>query len=116
MRQCDESAYRTFVGARYGSLLRFAGLLTADRGQAEDLVQEALTRLYTGPPAAGRVVAGPAAVHADSAAGHPLNPVRRTVRPRAARPVDSVWGPADRRPEVGQRARARRSRSSSTRQ
>jgi len=46
MKAADEEAYRAFVAARYGSLLRSAFLLTADRGSAEDLVQEALTRAY----------------------------------------------------------------------
>jgi RNA polymerase sigma-70 factor (sigma-E family) len=46
MKAADEEAYRTFVAARYGSLLRSAFLLTADRHAAEDLVQEALTRTY----------------------------------------------------------------------
>jgi RNA polymerase sigma-70 factor (sigma-E family) len=46
MKPADEEEYRRFVAARYGSLLRSAYLLTAERGAAEDLVQEALTRTY----------------------------------------------------------------------
>ena len=46
MRAADEEAFRSFVADRYADLLRYAGLLTADRGQAEDLVQEALARAY----------------------------------------------------------------------
>lgn len=46
MRAADEEAFGAFVRARYGSLLRYACLLTADRGHAEDLVQEALARGY----------------------------------------------------------------------
>jgi RNA polymerase sigma-70 factor (sigma-E family) len=46
MRAADEEAFAGFVRARYGSLLRYATLLTADRGLAEDLVQDGLARTY----------------------------------------------------------------------
>ncbi len=39
-------AFDTFVAARGPALLRFAYLLTADRGRAEDLVQTALERAW----------------------------------------------------------------------
>jgi RNA polymerase sigma-70 factor (sigma-E family) len=38
--------FDAFVAARWGSLLRTAYLLTRDQGLAEDLVQEALTKLW----------------------------------------------------------------------
>jgi RNA polymerase sigma-70 factor (sigma-E family) len=46
VRGADEEAFRVFVRDRYAGLLRYAGVLTADRGHAEDLVQEALARAY----------------------------------------------------------------------
>src|SRR3954452_5389479 len=46
VRAVDEDAFAAFVRARYGSLLRYAVLLTADRGHAEDLYQDALARTY----------------------------------------------------------------------
>ncbi|HST66417.1 MAG TPA: SigE family RNA polymerase sigma factor [Mycobacteriales bacterium] len=46
MRGAEGDAFAGFVRARYGSLLRFAYLLTADRGHAEDLVQDGLARTY----------------------------------------------------------------------
>ena len=39
------ASFAEFVAARQGALLRAAYLLTGDRGLAEDLVQEALTKL-----------------------------------------------------------------------
>ena len=42
----DEWVYRDFVATRSSALLRTAYLLTGDRGQAEDLVQAALTKAY----------------------------------------------------------------------
>lgn len=48
----DERAFRVFVDGRSRALLHAARLLTADRGAAEDLVQEALARLV---PRWGRV-------------------------------------------------------------
>ncbi len=41
----DETAFRAFVAARSGALLRTARLLTTDAHAAEDLLQEALSRL-----------------------------------------------------------------------
>jgi RNA polymerase sigma-70 factor (sigma-E family) len=46
VRAAEEEAFAGFVRARYGSLLRYAYLLTADRGHAEDLVQDGLARTY----------------------------------------------------------------------
>lgn len=46
MRAVDEEAFGAFVRSRYAGLLRYACLLTADRGLAEDLVQDALSRTY----------------------------------------------------------------------
>jgi RNA polymerase sigma-70 factor (sigma-E family) len=46
VRAVDEDAFVAFVRARYGALLRYAVLLTADRGHAEDLLQDALARTY----------------------------------------------------------------------
>ena len=46
MRSSDEAAFAGFVRSRYGGLLRYAVLLTADRGHAEDLVQDGLARTY----------------------------------------------------------------------
>ena len=46
MRAADEDAFGDFVRARYAGLLRYAYLLSADRGLAEDLVQDALARTY----------------------------------------------------------------------
>jgi RNA polymerase sigma-70 factor (sigma-E family) len=42
----DEERYREFVAARSSALLRTAYLLMGDRGQAEDLLQTALTKTY----------------------------------------------------------------------
>ena len=43
----DDDAFRAYVEARRGDLVRTAVLLAAgDRWAAEDLVQTALTRLY----------------------------------------------------------------------
>lgn len=47
MRPSDEVAFAGFVRARYASLLRYAVLLTGERGQAEDLLQEGLARTYS---------------------------------------------------------------------
>lgn len=58
MRAADEEAFAAFVRARYASPLRYACLLTADRGQAEDLVQDGLARTYGAWP---RLAAGAAA-------------------------------------------------------
>ncbi len=44
----DGTGFTAFVEARGQSLLRFAWLLTADADSAQDLVQEALTRLVPG--------------------------------------------------------------------
>jgi RNA polymerase sigma-70 factor (sigma-E family) len=46
VRAVDGDAFAGFVRVRYGSLLRYAFLLTADRGHAEDLVQDGLARTY----------------------------------------------------------------------
>jgi DNA-directed RNA polymerase specialized sigma24 family protein len=46
VRTSEEAAFAGFVRSRYGSLLRYAVLLTADRGHAEDLVQDGLARTY----------------------------------------------------------------------
>jgi RNA polymerase sigma-70 factor (sigma-E family) len=46
VRPSDEAAFAGFVRTRYGSLLRYAVLLTADLGLAEDLLQDALARTY----------------------------------------------------------------------
>jgi RNA polymerase sigma-70 factor (sigma-E family) len=42
----DEDGFRDFVNARWPSLVATAYLITADRGVAEDCVQEALSRLH----------------------------------------------------------------------
>ena len=42
----EKSEFDAFASARWGSLLRTAYLLTRDQGHAEDLVQEALTKLW----------------------------------------------------------------------
>src|SRR4029077_18871265 len=41
-----EDEFRTFVAARYGTLVRTAFLLAGDRGVAEDLAQSALIKTY----------------------------------------------------------------------
>jgi RNA polymerase sigma-70 factor (sigma-E family) len=41
-----EQAFRDFVAARSGALMRTAFLLVGDRGRAEDLVQTALVKTY----------------------------------------------------------------------
>jgi RNA polymerase sigma-70 factor (sigma-E family) len=41
-----ESSFERFVTARSDDLMRVAGLLTRDRGHAEDLVQTALVKAY----------------------------------------------------------------------
>jgi RNA polymerase sigma-70 factor (sigma-E family) len=41
-----EAAFEDFVRGRGAALLRFAYLLTGDRGHAEDLVQDALVKAY----------------------------------------------------------------------
>lgn len=46
MNADEHDVFRDYVAARGGALLRSAVLLTGDRGQAEDLVQTALTRTY----------------------------------------------------------------------
>lgn len=46
MDQRDEATYRDFVRARWSPLRRMAFLLTADEGRAEDLLQEALVKLW----------------------------------------------------------------------
>ena len=40
----EPEGFRSFVEARYASLVRFGTLLTADPGRGEDLVQEALVK------------------------------------------------------------------------
>jgi RNA polymerase sigma-70 factor (sigma-E family) len=45
MTPSDEQAFDTFVRQRGDQLLRYAHLLTADRGEAEDVLQEALLRV-----------------------------------------------------------------------
>jgi RNA polymerase sigma-70 factor (sigma-E family) len=57
MRSADEESFGDFVRSRYAGLVRYAYLLTADRGLAEDLVQDALARTY----GAWRRVAAPEA-------------------------------------------------------
>ena len=42
----DEAGFEAFVAARSNDLLRFAVLLTRDRGHAEDLLQTALVKAY----------------------------------------------------------------------
>ena len=42
----DEAGFEAFVAARSDDLLRFAVLLTRDRGHAEDLLQTALVKVY----------------------------------------------------------------------
>jgi RNA polymerase sigma-70 factor (sigma-E family) len=42
----DEAGFEAFVAARSDDLLRFAVLLTRDRGHAEDLLQTALVKAY----------------------------------------------------------------------
>lgn len=42
----DSSAFVEFATARHGALYRYAYLLAGDRGLADDLVQEALTKTY----------------------------------------------------------------------
>jgi RNA polymerase sigma-70 factor (sigma-E family) len=42
----DDDAFREFVTARWGALVRTAFLLTGDHGQAEDLVQATLERMH----------------------------------------------------------------------
>ncbi|WP_328324330.1 SigE family RNA polymerase sigma factor [Kribbella sp. NBC_00382] len=42
----DSSAFAEFATARHGALYRYAYLLAGDRGLADDLVQEGLTRTY----------------------------------------------------------------------
>ncbi|HET6154586.1 MAG TPA: SigE family RNA polymerase sigma factor [Marmoricola sp.] len=39
-------SYQVYVGARWSSLFRFAYLLTADRNDAEDLLQRTLVKAY----------------------------------------------------------------------
>ncbi|MDG4865482.1 sigma factor, partial [Streptomyces sp. T-3] len=47
MRSRRDEAFTAFMGARYGSLVRTATLLTGgSRTRAEDLAQEALLRTY----------------------------------------------------------------------
>ncbi len=45
-RQTAEADFTAFVHGRYGRLVRTALLLTGDRGLAEDVVQNALAKLY----------------------------------------------------------------------
>jgi RNA polymerase sigma-70 factor (sigma-E family) len=42
----DSSAFAEFATARHGALYRYAYLLAGDRGLADDLVQEGLTKTY----------------------------------------------------------------------
>lgn len=42
----DSNAFAEFANARHGALYRYAYLLAGDRGLADDLVQEALTKTY----------------------------------------------------------------------
>jgi RNA polymerase sigma-70 factor (sigma-E family) len=44
--KAGEGAFREFVAARSGALLRTAYLLVGDRGRAEDLLQTALIKAY----------------------------------------------------------------------
>ena len=46
MARWSDSDFDAFVGARMGSLVRFAYALTGDLGHAEDLVQTALVKVY----------------------------------------------------------------------
>ena len=46
MSRADDDDFRGYVASRSPQLLRTAYLLTGDRGLAEDLVQDALTRAY----------------------------------------------------------------------
>jgi RNA polymerase sigma-70 factor (sigma-E family) len=76
--------FDSFVGARSGALLRTAHLLTGDRGHAEDLLQQALERLYR---------------HWGRIDGDPEGYVRRTLVNLAA----DRWRRRSRRPqEAGQ--------------
>jgi RNA polymerase sigma-70 factor (sigma-E family) len=40
----EPAGFRGFVESRYGALVRFGTLLTADRGRGEDLVQDSLVK------------------------------------------------------------------------
>jgi RNA polymerase sigma-70 factor (sigma-E family) len=44
----DSAEFAEFATSRHGALYRYAYLLAGDRGLAEDLVQEALVKTYTG--------------------------------------------------------------------
>lgn len=46
MATLDEDAFRAFVAARQQALLRTAFLLVGDWGNAEDLLQTALSKTY----------------------------------------------------------------------
>lgn len=46
MDRADDEDFRGFVATRSAALLRTAYLLTGDRGHAEDLLQNALTKAY----------------------------------------------------------------------
>jgi RNA polymerase sigma-70 factor, ECF subfamily len=88
----DEDAFRAFVAARSGPLLRSAYLLVGDRGRAEDLLQVTLVKTYL----KWRRIKEPAAVEAY---------VRRTMvntatswwrgRPYRERPVGTLPEHAD---------------------
>ena len=75
-----EAGFEAFVTSCWGRLVGVAFLLTNDRGEAEDLVQTALTRCYRHWP---RVVAGgweEAYVRAAIVNGHISNVRRRRFR------------------------------------
>ena len=46
VREAADGTFDAFVAARWGSLVRTAYLVTADRGTAEDCVQEALAKVH----------------------------------------------------------------------
>jgi DNA-directed RNA polymerase specialized sigma24 family protein len=50
MKAEDEAEFREFVVGRWAGLVRTAGLVTGDPGQAEDLVQSALVKVYSSWP------------------------------------------------------------------
>ncbi|WGX94767.1 SigE family RNA polymerase sigma factor [Nocardioides sp. L-11A] len=47
MRPAEQAEFEEFVRSRSSELLRAAWLLTGDRSSAEDLLQEALVRIFT---------------------------------------------------------------------
>ncbi len=50
MARSDEAAFADFATARFGALRRYAYLVVGDDHQAQDLVQEALTKTYVAWP------------------------------------------------------------------